>query len=100
MKPRRWGAKATLKQLALAWLVALALALVFVQVAGMPVSSYFCNLADQAGGGIVNQVGCGIYRGTRNQDLPIVVATAMAIATGATIIVLALRQRKHGPDAT
>lgn len=26
------------------------------------VASYFCNLADQAGGGIGNQIACGIYR--------------------------------------
>ena len=26
------------------------------------IASYFCNLADQAGGGIGNQVACGVYR--------------------------------------
>ena len=52
-------------------------------LARRPVASYFCNLADPAGGGLGNHVACGIYYGQSDGTLLTIagyVLLAMALA--------------------
>ena len=96
MLRRWWGARRAHTWLVRVWLSQFALSLGLLWLAGI-VPSYFCDLNNQSGGGIANQVACGLYRGARDLDLLVIGLGALAIATVGTLTKLAAHQRKLRP---